>query len=89
MHQISVGDVAAASRNARNRGFFSFFRSAKRPQFRPTYNHVPDGSACRVYGSMQVKKMTGMRSAELSSYQMLIVELISESPYHNFGSWLQ
>jgi hypothetical protein len=58
MHQISVGDVAAASRNARNRGFFSFFRSAKRPQFRPTYNHVPDGSACRVYGSMQVKKMT-------------------------------
>jgi len=27
--------------------------------FKPTYNHKADGSACRVYGSVKVKKITG------------------------------
>lgn len=29
----------------------------------PTYNYRPDGSACRVYGSIEVKKVTGKNMA--------------------------
>lgn len=30
-----------------------------KPTFKPTYNHKADASACRVYGSVKVKKITG------------------------------
>ena len=37
-----------------SRGWFS-----KRQPFAPTYHVVPDGPACRIYGSAEVKKVTG------------------------------
>ncbi|KAG8832637.1 hypothetical protein FRC17_000949 [Serendipita sp. 399] len=53
---LSTREIVAASR--RSRGFFSMFK-ASRPQYRPTWNHTPAGSACRIYGSFAVRKLTG------------------------------
>lgn len=46
----------------KSRGFFSIFSRSPKPQFKPTYRH-PNmgkvaGAACRIYGSMFVKKVT-------------------------------
>jgi hypothetical protein len=42
------------------RKFFSSSGSQqKHYQYRPTHNWVKDGSACRIYGSVSVKKVTG------------------------------
>lgn len=41
--------------------------------FKPTYNHKPDGDACRIWGGMLVKRVTGMGcSCYLEELQLLI-----------------
>ncbi|EJD39021.1 DUF1692-domain-containing protein [Auricularia subglabra TFB-10046 SS5] len=57
---MSATEVVRQSR--KSRGLFSIFQRSSKPQFKPTYNH-PNmgkavGSACRVFGSMFVKKVT-------------------------------
>jgi hypothetical protein len=52
---LSARQAVAQSR--KSRGFFSFFKRAQ-PDYRPTYNHKADGDACRIYGSLGVKKVT-------------------------------
>ncbi|TDL25545.1 DUF1692-domain-containing protein [Rickenella mellea] len=57
-HSDNLSARQAVAQSRKSRGFFStIFRSTK-PKFRPTYNYKPDGSACRVFGSMTVKKVT-------------------------------
>lgn len=58
-HAKALSARQAISQSRKSRGFFSWFRRAE-PEFRPTYNYETDGSACRIYGSLQVKKVTGM-----------------------------
>ncbi|KAF8271306.1 hypothetical protein EI94DRAFT_598699 [Lactarius quietus] len=41
------------------RGFFGLFRRTQ-DECKPNYNHVKDGSACRIYGSLAVKRITGI-----------------------------
>jgi hypothetical protein len=55
---VSPQEVVSASKRSQ-RGLFSSFKKPQDPTFRPTYNHVPDASACRVYGTVAVKKVTG------------------------------
>ncbi|KZT51802.1 DUF1692-domain-containing protein [Calocera cornea HHB12733] len=38
-------------------GIFDWLRRRQPEVFQPTFNHVQDGSACRVYGSMEVKRV--------------------------------
>ncbi|KAF8557110.1 DUF1692-domain-containing protein [Imleria badia] len=52
---LSARQAVAQSRNSR--GFFSFFKRAQ-SDYRPTYNHKADGDACRIYGTLGVKKVT-------------------------------
>ncbi|CAL1715892.1 unnamed protein product [Somion occarium] len=53
---LSAQQAVAQSRNSR--GFFdAFFRKSK-PAYMPTYNYQPSGTACRVYGTIPVKKVT-------------------------------
>ncbi|KAG1767910.1 endoplasmic reticulum vesicle transporter-domain-containing protein [Suillus occidentalis] len=56
-HAKALSARQAISQSRKSRGFFSWFRRAE-PEFRPTYNYETDGSACRIYGSLQVKKVT-------------------------------
>jgi uncharacterized protein (DUF2126 family) len=43
----------------KSRGMFDTIFKRKKATFLPTYNFVPDGNACRVYGTLNVKKATG------------------------------
>lgn len=54
---LSVRQAVAQSRSSR--GFFSTLFRKTVDGYRPTYNYQPDGSACRVYGTIPVKKVTG------------------------------
>ncbi|KAI6110186.1 endoplasmic reticulum vesicle transporter-domain-containing protein [Pisolithus croceorrhizus] len=56
-HQKSLSARQAIAQSRNSRGLLSFFRR-KQPEFRPTYNHRQDGSSCRIYGSLNVKKVT-------------------------------
>ncbi|KAL5485876.1 hypothetical protein ACEPAI_6919 [Sanghuangporus weigelae] len=49
---------AVAQSSRKSRGFFDTIFRRNPDKFRPTYNYKPDGSACRIYGSMPVKKVT-------------------------------
>ncbi|KAL5526702.1 hypothetical protein ACEPAF_8427 [Sanghuangporus sanghuang] len=49
---------AVAQSSRKSRGFFDTIFRRNPDKFRPTYNYKPDGSACRIYGSMSVKKVT-------------------------------
>ncbi|TFY77789.1 hypothetical protein EWM64_g6224, partial [Hericium alpestre] len=55
-HADMLSAEQAVSQSRKNRGLFSFWRRADK--YKPTYNHEPDGSACRIFGSLQVKKVT-------------------------------
>ncbi|KAG1735355.1 endoplasmic reticulum vesicle transporter-domain-containing protein [Suillus paluster] len=56
-HAKALSARQAVSQSRNSRGFFSWFHRAE-PEFHPTYNYETDGSACRIYGSLQVKKVT-------------------------------
>ncbi|KAH0832889.1 endoplasmic reticulum vesicle transporter-domain-containing protein [Lanmaoa asiatica] len=56
-HAKALSARQAVAQSRKSRGFFSFFKRAQ-PDYRPTYNHKPDGDACRIYGSLGVKKVT-------------------------------
>lgn len=53
--QMAAREVVTASRSSR--GLFAWFTGGKR-EFPPTYNYRAAGTACRVYGSVEVKKVT-------------------------------
>ena len=54
---LSVRQAVAQSRNSR--GFFDVLLRRAANRYKPTYNYQPDGSACRVYGTITAKKVTG------------------------------
>ena len=54
---MDARDAVTLSR--RSKGFFSWLTSSKKAEFPPTYNYRPEGGACRIYGSVEVKKVTG------------------------------
>jgi hypothetical protein len=56
-HAKALSARQAVAQSRKSRGFFSFFKRAE-PDFRPTYNHRADPDACRIYGSLGVKKVT-------------------------------
>ncbi|KAG7097906.1 hypothetical protein E1B28_005217 [Marasmius oreades] len=55
---LSAGEAIKQSR--KSRGLFDVFQShkSKAPEIRPAIQYEADGSACRVYGHMEVKKVT-------------------------------
>ncbi|KAH8118186.1 DUF1692-domain-containing protein [Phellopilus nigrolimitatus] len=57
-HTHSLDARQAVAQSRKSRGFFDTIFRRSKDGFRPTYNYKPDGGACRVYGSMEVKKVT-------------------------------
>ena len=55
---LSAGQASSQSR--KSRGFFDVIlnRRSKAPEFRSPIKYEADGSACRIYGFMEVKKVT-------------------------------
>lgn len=56
-HQKMLSAEEAVSQSRKSRGFFGWWGRSK-DKYAKTYNYTPDGSACRIYGSIQVKKVT-------------------------------
>ncbi|CAE6442269.1 unnamed protein product [Rhizoctonia solani] len=90
----SPQEVVSASKRSQ-RGLFSSFKKPKEATFRPTYNHIPDASACRVYGTVAVKKVTanlhittlghGYRSGEHTDHNLMnLTHVISEFSFGPF-----
>lgn len=71
-HTRSLDARKAVAQSRKSRGFFDVILRRSRDTFRPTYNYKPDGGACRVYGSMAVKKVTGKLIAHFLANRHLI-----------------
>jgi hypothetical protein len=59
-HAEALTARQAVAESRKSRGFFAGLFKFRRSQdlFKPTYNYVRDGSACRIYGSLTVKRIT-------------------------------
>lgn len=58
-HSAMLSAQQAVAQSRKSRGFFStLWNRRKEPAFKPTYNYQADGSACRIYGNLLVKKVT-------------------------------
>lgn len=56
-HAEALTARQAIAESRKSRGFFALFRRSQ-DLYKPTYNHVRDGSACRIYGSLAVKRIS-------------------------------
>ncbi|EGN99338.1 hypothetical protein SERLA73DRAFT_108802 [Serpula lacrymans var. lacrymans S7.3] len=57
-HAAMLSARQALSQSRKSRGLLSSVFRRSQPDYRPTYNYQADGSACRIYGTLQVKKVT-------------------------------
>ncbi|GJE85614.1 endoplasmic reticulum vesicle transporter-domain-containing protein [Phanerochaete sordida] len=57
-HAASLSARQAVAQSRKSRGLFATLFRRNSDGFRPTYNYKPGASACRVYGTVAVKKVT-------------------------------
>ncbi|KAH8094490.1 DUF1692-domain-containing protein [Cristinia sonorae] len=57
-HAEALSARQAISQSRKSRGLFATLFRRTASQYRPTYNYQPAGTACRVYGTVDVKKVT-------------------------------
>ena len=82
---LSIPQVIAQSR--KSRGLLDTILRRDPPPFQPTYNYRPDGNACRIFGTVTVKKVTGGIPL-VEKTHVLMPPLTSEPAYHNSWTWL-
>ena len=58
-HADALTARQAIAESRKSRGFLADFFHDSQDLYKPTYNHVKDGDACRIYGSLTVKRITG------------------------------
>jgi len=57
-HAEALTARQAIAESRKSRGFLSGLFRRSQDLYKPTYNYVADGSACRIYGSLTVKRVT-------------------------------
>lgn len=91
-HAAELSARQAIAQSRKSRGFFDAFKRSAKTEYKPTYNYQPAGTACRVYGTVPVKKVTGQSISQLSSYcrtGAYSLCLYSQSPHYNRWTWLR
>ena len=58
-HASALSARQAVAQSRKSRGFFSTLFRKSVDGYKPTFNYKPSGSACRIYGTVPVKKVTG------------------------------
>lgn len=58
-HTQALSARQAIAQSRKSRGILDAILRRDPPAFKPTYNYRPDGSACRIFGTVIVKKVTG------------------------------
>ncbi len=64
-HAEALSARQAVSQSRNSRGFFDVLLRRAANRYKPTYNYQPDGSACRVFGTITAKRVTGKSSLSL------------------------
>ncbi|KAH9010098.1 hypothetical protein EDB83DRAFT_2530949 [Lactarius deliciosus] len=82
---LTVRRANAESR--KSRGFLADLFRRSQDLYKPTYNHVRDGSACRIHGSLAVKRIGGTPPCD-SNATLINASLISKPPHHYARPWL-
>ncbi|EIW58008.1 DUF1692-domain-containing protein [Trametes versicolor FP-101664 SS1] len=57
-HAEALSARQAVSQSRSSRGFFDVLLRRAAVRYKPTYNYQPDGSACRVFGTITAKRVT-------------------------------
>ncbi|KIK02931.1 hypothetical protein K443DRAFT_677094 [Laccaria amethystina LaAM-08-1] len=57
-HSEALSARQAISQSRKSRGLFANLFRRNKSNFKPTYDYQPHGDACRVWGSLQVKRVT-------------------------------
>ncbi|KAI9453312.1 DUF1692-domain-containing protein [Lactarius psammicola] len=57
-HAEALTARQAIAESRKSRGFLADLFRRSQDLYKPTYNHVRDGSACRIYGSLAVKRIS-------------------------------
>ncbi|KDR78584.1 hypothetical protein GALMADRAFT_244023 [Galerina marginata CBS 339.88] len=58
-HSQSLSASQAVAQSRKSRGMFAWlFKRNDKSSFKPTYKHTADGSACRIAGTLVVKRVT-------------------------------
>ncbi|KAJ3506970.1 hypothetical protein NLJ89_g6563 [Agrocybe chaxingu] len=57
-HSEALSASQAVAQSRASRGMFDWLFRRKKSLFAPTYKHVGDSSACRIAGTLQVKRVT-------------------------------
>lgn len=60
-HTQALSARQAVTQSRKSRGLLDTILRRDPPAYKPTYNYRPDGSACRIFGTVTVKKVTGKR----------------------------
>ena len=71
-HAEALSARQAVSQSRSSRGFFDVLLRRSGNQYKPTYNYQPDGSACRVFGTITAKKVTGELGPSVWNHMFLI-----------------
>ncbi len=88
-HAEALTARQAIAESRKSRGFLSGLFRRSQDLYKPTYNYVPDGSACRIYGSLAVKKVTGIYLYYVRPYPSSMRGLLtSKSTHHYRRPWL-
>jgi len=87
-HTQALSARQAISQSRKSRGLLDTILRRDPPAFKPTYNYRPDGSACRIFGTVTVKKVTGNISTLLKTTCLLTLSATSELARHNSWAWL-
>lgn len=72
---LSARQAIALSR--KSRGLLDTIFRRDPPAFKPTYNYHPDGSACRIFGTVTVKKVTGKPFRPAKTIHLLTLTVTS------------
>ncbi|KAI0328291.1 DUF1692-domain-containing protein [Cubamyces sp. BRFM 1775] len=57
-HAAALSARQAVAQSRSSRGFFDVLLRRSANRYKPTYNYQPDGSACRVFGTITAKRVT-------------------------------
>lgn len=88
-HADALSVRQAISQSRKSRGFFATLLQRQQNKYRPTYNYKPDGSACRVYGTITAKKVTGeFVNGEVIDGECRLTRLNSELARYDPWPWL-
>ena len=86
-HAEALSARQAVSQSRRSRGFFDTLLRRSPNNYKPTYNYQPDGTACRIFGTVTAKKVTGANVHSVVCCHGTNA-MASESPRHDTWAWL-